>query len=95
MAYDIGDEIELAAEKFVDRTGTPQNPTTVTLKIQKPDLTEATHTYPTAGMSRPETGDYRFALVVDQAGTWYYRWQGVGVVNQARQKSFEVNTSEF
>ena len=86
--YDIGDLVRVSAV-FTNAAGSASD-TTVALKLMKPDGTTSTPT-PT----HDSTGNYHYDVSVDQAGKWYYRYEGTGVVQTASEGSFLVRESSF
>lgn len=80
MKYPYGDTVRITAA-FLDVDGNLANPTTVTVTVKAPDLTETTPTATNIG-----TGRYRALVDGDQAGIWYYRVVGVGNDSDAAQE---------
>lgn len=68
------------------------DPTTVAIKIKKPDETVATYSYP-ASITKSAVGSYAYSLDLTTAGTWWYRWYSTGVGQTAVEGSIEVSTS--
>lgn len=85
--YDIGDTVELAGD-FTDLDGTPADPDAVTLSIKAPDgtVTEIEQ----GDLSSGDTGSWTYLYSPDQAGLYWYRFQGVGSVEAAEEKVFRV-----
>jgi hypothetical protein len=101
-AHDVGDLVRVWAV-FRDMSGAQAAPDTVTLVARAPDGTEATvANTPAAAEDEAAaeaatgealsgvTGVYRGDIAVDQAGAWWYRWQGIGTVSKAGESSFRV-----
>lgn len=91
--YDVGDLLPVQSPTFLNASGTPTNPSTVTFEYTKPDGTEHATTYggttsPT--VNRPSTGNYALDLTIDQAGPWYYRWYSTGTGQTASRGSFDA-----
>ena len=86
--YVIGNIIRLRAA-FTDSGHTPVNPTTVTLRIEKPDATEDTPT-PTNAGSGVYIHDYQPPSVAGSKGIYSYRFEGTGVVQAACEGQFEM-----
>lgn len=82
--YDIGDAVRLTAE-FRDVNGALANPATVELRVQRPDKTTTTVV---AGSS--SVGIWSAVMVIDQSGTWWYRFAGIGEPTQAGEKKLTV-----
>jgi len=49
----------------------------------------------TPATSTPETGTYYAYVTVDEAGTWYYRFESTGSTIAASESSFYVEVSQF
>ena len=81
---------------FRDIAGALSDPTAVTSKSQNPAGTETTKAYGTdAEVIKVGTGVYYRDLDVDRAGTWYWRWNGGGVLQAADEGHFTASTTEF
>ncbi|MGE3622492.1 MAG: hypothetical protein AB7H77_01280 [Bdellovibrionales bacterium] len=89
--YDRGDLVRLSAG-FADIDGTPGDPSTVTLRVKKPDATVTVHTYP-GDVTKSGTGTYYFDLPLTDSGDWYYRFEGTGAVQAAGEQGFHVYRS--
>lgn len=90
MAYDKGDLVRISGTFKVGDV--PTNPSTVTLKIKKPDNTVLTYVYGTdALLIQESTGNYYFDLSLTAYGLWYYRWIGTGMVEAEEEAAFVVN----
>lgn len=92
--YYVSSEARLTV-KFYDITGvTLVDPTTVTIKVRKPDGAEASHTYG-VDVAKDAVGIYHYDQVFDLAGIWYYRGIGTGTVKAAAEKQIQVQVSPF
>ena len=65
--------------------GTPSNPTSVTLKVRKPDASEVT-----VATANPRTGDFVGVFVPTLDGDHYYRFTGTGAASGDRWRKFIV-----
>jgi hypothetical protein len=93
--YDIGQAVRFTVT-FADTAGVSTDPTTVTFIIRDPSGTETTYTYPPAGtIVKDDTGDYHADVTIDEAGLWYYRWTGTGVLVAAAEHGFYGRISEI
>ncbi len=91
--YDIGDLVRITAT-FTDAAGDATDPDVVRMKYQDPSGTEATDSNPT----NSATGVYYADIDVDEAGTWYYRFEGEtsgGSPQGAYEAFFYARASEF
>jgi hypothetical protein len=100
--FDIGDVVTIWGV-FRDAAGT-QAATTASLAFLRPGATSSEGAYVTAAQAADETiaetdmgitlsgvtGLYRADIIIDTAGTWWYRWQGVGAVAQRETGWFQV-----
>jgi hypothetical protein len=85
--WDVGDAPTIYID-FVDNAGTPANPTSVTLRVRRPDGTvDVLPTTPTA------VGHYEAVVPLDAHGTWRYRWEGTGAVQAAEEGELLVRRS--
>ena len=78
--YQYGESVEVFADFRTSKRAVPPSvlidPTTVTLVIQKPDKTVENRTYGVAGITKIETGRYTAIIVLDQEGTYHWKWKG-------------------
>jgi hypothetical protein len=58
--------------------GTPTDPTTVSLLVEKPDKTRTTYTYAQAQITKSGTGVYYRDVSLDAAGNWRFVFTGTG-----------------
>ena len=80
---------------FKDAAGTLGDPSTVTVKYQKPDGTEVTKVYVTdVEVVKDSVGNYHIDVSASASGVWVYRWQSTGPVTAA-EAIFTVKESEF
>lgn len=82
--YDIGDEVRMTAT-FTDLDGNNADPTTVTCTVEDPDGTTSTPT-----VQNPNVGVYYADISPDQAGKWWFRFDGTGALVAAEEGSFAV-----
>ena len=90
-SYSMSELVQLTGS-FTSTTGTPMDPTTIALKIKKPDGTVATYSYPD-DLNKASTGVYRYNFVPSLSGVHYYRWDAGGSVQAAAESSFFVEPS--
>jgi hypothetical protein len=84
----VGD-VYTARGTFRNAAGAPTNPTTATIRIQKPDGVTSTATPTSDG-----AGIYHHDIPIDQAGAWQYAFVGTGAVAAAEPGDFYVARSE-
>lgn len=88
--YEIGQLARLEVI-FQDINGNPADPTTVSVLVQSPDGTQVNYNPP--DVVRDETGSYHFDLLVLQAGSYLYQWNGTGVLVAVQEGSITVAES--
>ena len=69
-----------------------RDPSTVKLRVRKPDGTVSVYDYPTGAqlLSKLSTGIYYANVTVDQAKTWQVRWESTGNPQKSDQRFFVV-----
>jgi hypothetical protein len=89
----VGDIRRLSATNIVDVNGSPADPTTLTLKVKKPDLSLTTYVYPGGDgtIVKDSLGNYHADIALDQALTWRYDWVGTGTAVFAEGATFYVS----
>jgi len=91
--YDINDRVRVAAT--FSAGGVNTDPATITLKVQDPSRNDTTYTYALVTVTRSAAGEYYKEITVDEAGYWYYRWEGTGAVVAAGEGYFMIRESQF
>ena len=84
LAFDIGDTVKLLAE-ITDDDDTPADPTDLEATIIGPDGDVVALT-----PQEVETGLWKAEHVVDQEGSWWYRFYDAGPPSFAEESSFIV-----
>jgi hypothetical protein len=95
--YDIGDFVHTVAS-FVGTDGvTPATPSTVMFLLMNPSGIVATYQFGVAGASILQVGSAAYArdFTLTQAGSWFYRWEGTGMVQAADEWSVIAARSRF
>ena len=78
-------------------SGTNTDPTTITLRVEDPDGNVAVYTYALGQVTRSATGVYYKDLgpsILDDDGTWVYRWEGTGTAAGVAESPLRVYPSE-
>lgn len=88
-SYSRDTEVELKGT-FHDADDALADPTEVTLEVRDPAGTKTTYTLGASEVTRESQGVYTRTQLLDQSGTWYYRFKGTGGVNTAGWKSLPV-----
>jgi len=91
--YDIGDEVRVMGNFTAEDGITPADPTDVECRVRRPDGTIAD--YNGTQVIRDAEGGYHVDVVIDQWGTWFYRWVGTGALNAAGEETFSVRRTRF
>jgi hypothetical protein len=94
MPYDVGDGVEVRSA-FTNLAGAATDPTTITLKVRKPDATISTYTYAAAQLTRESAGVFVKSITLDTSGVWTYRFEGTGAVVAADEELLVVEASSF
>lgn len=74
----------------------PIDPTTITVKIKKPDATVVTKVYGTdIDVILDSVGHYHIDIDADAAGPWVFGWFGTGTGQAANEHGFKVLPTAF
>jgi len=92
--YDSGDQIRITAT-FTNSTSVTVDPTVITCKHKDPSGTMTTLVYGEDAIVRSTRGTYYTDVTLDEAGTWYVRWEGTGAAIAAAESYWVVRESEF
>lgn len=94
-SYRLGTDVKVTGI-FENLSGAVYDPSTVTVKVQKPDGTETSYVYLTAAeVIKVSTGVYYIWLAPTLTGKYVVRFKGTGTVRVADESSFIVNKSAF
>jgi hypothetical protein len=75
--------------------GVPTNPTIAQAFIRRPGGSTSTLTYPDDNFVRTGLGKYEIYQVVDEPGTWWFRAEGLGVIDGVDELPLIVQPSVF
>ncbi len=93
--YDIGDLVKVAGA-FTDVDDQDVDPTTVTFKFTDPSGNTTTYIYETDDeLVQDSKGHYHANVSIDEAGTWFYRWESTGTGQAAEEGHFVVRRSNI
>lgn len=93
--YDVGDNPKITGA-FTDISGSPVDPTTVTAIWKDPAGVETTLVYGVGNtIVKDSIGVYHFYILINQTGTYFYRWVGTGTNQVAEENHFTVRTSNL
>jgi uncharacterized protein YfaS (alpha-2-macroglobulin family) len=86
--YDPGTRVRI--EAFFEVAGERTDPTTVTLRVRRPNGSVTVYT--TGQLTKVATGHYRLELTPAKTefGRWVYRWEGTGACEAQIEGSFRV-----
>ena len=88
--YDFNDTIGASVTFTVN--GSNADPDTVIFEQQAPDGVIVSYTYLTdVELIKDGTGQYHVVMMLDQAGRWWKRWEGVGSAAGTTQSSLDVD----
>lgn len=89
MSYFVGQRVRLIA-LFTNTASRPVDPDAVTLRLKAPSAVEVAPV-----VVRDEAGEYHGVHTVDEAGVWWYRWEGTGADPAVDEGQFAVLPSAF
>lgn len=90
--YETGQKVRCAVVFTV--SGVATDPTTVTAKIKDPSGNTTTYVYG-AGVDvvKDSTGNYHIDVTTDEAGEWFFRFEGTGTCVAVEESSFRSRSS--
>jgi len=83
-SYDAGTLVTFTGT-FKDATLAPADPTDVFVRVRKPDGTVQVFQFSLAQVNKDGVGIYHKDILVNLPGRWYYKFEGTGVVQAARE----------
>jgi hypothetical protein len=86
--YKKGDLVRIAGV-FKDVNGTLIDPTSVALRVTKPDALTST-----PAVTRDSTGNYHVDVDLTDAGRWYYTWISTGTGQAAENGEFLAEATQ-
>lgn len=90
--YDIGDVVRIFSTFTQNAVGI--DPSTVTLKLVRPDATTQSYTYAGATVTKDSTGNYHVDVAPAVNGTYKYRWSSTGTGAAAEEGQFQVRAQK-
>lgn len=82
ITKDKGTTVRIFIDWTDPDTGVPIDPNTVEFKLREPDLTVLTYEYGTdPEVVRTVAGTYYISVLLDQEGTYHWKWTGTGAIN--------------
>lgn len=92
--YDVGQEIRTAVTFAV--SGVNTDPTAVIFRYLDPSGNVTVWTFGVdPEVVNDAVGLYHADVSIDEEGSWFYRWEGTGVVEAAKEHTFLVRDSKF
>ena len=94
--YEPLTEVRLTGDFFIDCTDIPADPTEVVVYVISPLGVQTSYSYAAGDVVRDGVGKYHYDLLTSDAGTWLYKWQGLGaIVVMSRDVKLVVRKSSF
>jgi hypothetical protein len=75
--------------------GVPTDPIVVQCTFRPPTGGQTSLNYPDPALTRTGTGLFVANVVVDEGGTWWFRFEGFGTVDAVHEIPVEVTSSVF
>jgi len=92
--YDSGDRIRTTGT-WTNSTGATVDPTVIICEYKAPSGTTTVLVYGVDAIVRSTRGTYYTDVSLDEAGTWFVRWEGTGAAEAAAESYWVVRESEF
>jgi len=92
-SYDRGDVARVTVTFTL--AGVDTDPTAVTLKVKDPSGNIASYTWALGTVTRSAAGIFYKDISLDEAGEWFYRFEGTGAVESASEANLFVLEGEF
>lgn len=94
--FQVGDELNAVIVFTNKLTGVLADPTTVTVKLQTPDLIDHQYVYQSNGeVTKISMGVYRFLVVLSTAGHYFIQGLGTGTLQGSIETEFDVDSTQF
>ena len=91
--YHVGTLVRVSVTFKV--SGTATDPTTVTVKVKKPNGAKLSYVYGTdPEVVKDATGEYHADVLTTVTGHYHYRWEGTGTAHVAGGKVFYAQDDE-
>lgn len=92
-SYHVNQTIRVTGTFTVN--GVATDPTTVTVKVSKPDGVQTSYTYALGEVTKSSTGVYYRDISLTMKGKWIYRLEGTGVCAAAVEQYVDVYETVF
>ncbi|HEU4543468.1 MAG TPA: hypothetical protein VFR23_20215 [Jiangellaceae bacterium] len=92
--YESANELATLTNTF-SVSGTPTDPTTVSLTVTTPAGVATTYTYALAEITKSGTGVYTKDIACTADGTWQYVWTGTGAASDVTAGTWTVFNTEL
>lgn len=97
--YDLGEGVYVTADFTDPVSGTPTDPTTVTLRVLSPSQAAGAPTVYIYGtdpeVTKPAAGSYQGLLEATEVGLWQYRWEGENAAPAIQEGTFVVRRTDL
>lgn len=70
--------------------GVPTDPTVVQFTVHAPSGSSTTLNYPDVNLTRRDLGFFEANVTVNASGTWWFRFEGAGIVDSVQELPLEV-----
>lgn len=92
--YESSSELATLTNTF-SVSGTPTDPTTVSLTVTTPSGTTTTYTYALGQVTKTGTGAYTKDVACTEDGLWIYVWTGTGAASDVVAGTWQVFTTNL
>lgn len=93
--FESSSELATLTNTFKNSSGTPTDPTTISLTVTDPTQTSTTYTYAASQITKSATGVYTKDIACSIDGTWAYEWAGTGAVSDVVAGTWEVHETSL
>lgn len=94
--FQVNDELNAVIVFTNKLTGALADPTTVTVKLQTPNLVDASYVYlSNSEVTKLSTGVYRFLYIILVTGHYFISAVGTGAVQGSIELEFDVDSTQF
>lgn len=88
--YELNDSVKVTVQ-FTDENGDPADPTTVTGEFKTPSDVTTVYTFGVdSELVKTGVGAYEFVITANEAGTWFYEFEGSGSIVATSSGIFNV-----
>jgi hypothetical protein len=94
--YDVGQLVPVTG-LFEDAAGVDIDPSSITLRVISPSGINTVYIYGGSPdtIDKDSVGNYHVDVNANEAGDWFYKWEGTGSGQAAQEGQFMVQKSHF